>query len=67
MTVVVRGVPLIHGFEMLWITVNDEMRSFLLVLQFLVGKYAREFEYSIFERIKTTHFKINPKQPGPKR
>ena len=38
----VRGVPFVHGVEVLLIAVYDDFRSFPLVLEVLVGEYTRE-------------------------
>ena len=53
-------VPLIHFIEVLFFSMNDNVRSFMLMLEVLVSNDASEFENLIVDRIQTAHFEVNP-------
>lgn len=63
----VLGAPLIHGLEMLLIAVDDDVRSLLLMFEFIVGEDASELEDAILVRIETTHLEIDPEEGWPER
>ena len=56
----VRGVPFVHLVEVVFIAVNDEVRSFLLVLDFSVSKDAGKLEDTIVKWIEAAHFEVDP-------
>lgn len=60
----VRGIPFVHLVEVLFVGVDDEVGSFLLVLEVLVGDDAGELEDLVGFGVEAAHFEVDPQKPG---
>lgn len=56
----VRGIPFVHGLEVLLVTVDDEVRTFMLIFELVVGDDTGKLEDAVLERVETTHLEIHP-------
>jgi hypothetical protein len=54
--------PFIHCFEMLFVAINDEVRSFNSVLKIGISKNTGKLKDSVFHGIKARHFQIDPEK-----
>ena len=58
----VLGAPLIHGFEVLLNAVDDDMRSLLLMFEFVISEDAGELKDAMLVRIESAHLEIDPEE-----
>lgn len=58
------GVPLVHGLEVLFVTVENKMGAFVLVVEAVVGEDASKLKDAIGERVQTAHLEVYPKKVG---
>jgi hypothetical protein len=51
----VLSAPLVHGLQVLLIAVYDDMRSLLLMFEFIIGEHAGKLEDAMLVWIETAH------------
>lgn len=58
----IRGVPFVHGLQVLLLAVDHQVRPIVAVLHAAVSEDARELKDAVLDGVKSAHLQIHPKQ-----